>query len=169
MAVPCGFSCVAYNLLMTHCKQSHCGESIMGIGIIGSALNDVFGLSSEALGLWQQRSETIASNIANADTPNYKARDVDFRDALQKASGESSNLQLAAPSEGQIDGGSTTTSTDDLKYRVPLQPSMDGNTVDAQTEQSAFASNMVHYQASLSFINSSIQTLRLAINGGGQS
>jgi flagellar basal-body rod protein FlgB len=140
----------------------------MGIGIIGSALEDVFGLSSQALGLWQQRSETIASNIANADTPNYKARDVDFRDALQKASGESSNLQLAAPSEGQIDA-STTTSTDDLKYRVPTQPSMDGNTVDAQAEQSAFASNMVHYQASLSFINSSIQTLRLAINGGGQS
>jgi flagellar basal-body rod protein FlgB len=140
----------------------------MGIGIIGSALEDVFGLSSQALGLWQQRSETIASNIANADTPNYKARDIDFRDALQKASGESSNLQLATPSEGQIDA-STTTSTDDLKYRVPTQPSMDGNTVDAQAEQSAFASNMVHYQASLSFINSSIQTLRLAINGGGQS
>ncbi|RUL63002.1 flagellar basal body rod protein FlgB [Dyella dinghuensis] len=140
----------------------------MGIGIIGSALEDVFGLSSQALGLWQQRSETIASNIANADTPNYKARDVDFREALQKASGESSNLQLATPSEGQIDS-STTTSTDDLKYRVPTQPSMDGNTVDAQAEQSAFASNMVHYQASLSFINSSIQTLRLAINGGGQS
>jgi flagellar basal-body rod protein FlgB len=140
----------------------------MGIGIIGSALEDVFGLSSQALGLWQQRSETIASNIANADTPNYKARDVDFREALQKASGEPSNLQLAAPSEGQIDS-STTTSTDDLKYRVPTQPSMDGNTVDAQAEQSAFASNMVHYQASLSFINSSIQTLRLAINGGGQS
>jgi flagellar basal-body rod protein FlgB len=140
----------------------------MGIGIIGSALEDVFGLSSQALGLWQQRSETIASNIANADTPNYKARDIDFRDALQKASGESSSLQLAAPSEGQIDS-STTTSTDDLKYRVPTQPSMDGNTVDAQAEQSAFASNMVHYQASLSFINSSIQTLRLAINGGGQS
>jgi flagellar basal-body rod protein FlgB len=140
----------------------------MGIGLIGTALNDLFGLSGQALGLWQQRSETIASNIANADTPNYKAQDVDFRDALQKASGQSTNLQMAAPSEGQI-GAGTTTSTDDLKYRVPLQPSMDGNTVDAQVEQSAFASNMVHYQASLSFINSSIQTMRLAINGGGQS
>jgi flagellar basal-body rod protein FlgB len=140
----------------------------MGIGIIGSALNDVFGLSSEALGLWQKRSETIASNIANADTPNYKAQDIDFRDALQKASGDSSDLQLAASSEGQSEG-SNTTSTDDLKYRVPLQPSMDGNTVDSQVEQSAFAGNMVHYQASLSFINSTIQTLRLAINGGGQS
>jgi len=167
MAVPRGFFCVAYNLLMTLCKQ-YCGEFIMGIGLIGSALDDVFGLSGQALGLWQQRSETIASNIANADTPNYKAQDVDFRSVLQKASGDSTNLQLAAPTEGQIDPGSTT-STDDLKYRVPLQPSMDGNTVDSQVEQSAFASNMVHYQASLSFINSTIQTLRLAINGGGQS
>jgi flagellar basal-body rod protein FlgB len=139
------------------------------MGIVSTVLDNVFGLSGQALGLWQQRSETIASNIANADTPNYKARDVDFRSALQQASGDSTNLQLAAPSEGQIGGDSTTTSTDDLKYRVPLQPSMDGNTVDTQVEQSQFASNMVHYQASLSFINSSIQSLRLAINGGGQS
>ncbi|RDS81875.1 flagellar basal body rod protein FlgB [Dyella psychrodurans] len=138
------------------------------MGIVSTVLDNVFGLSGQALGLWQQRSETIASNIANADTPNYKARDVDFRSALQQASGDSTNLQLATPSEGQI-SDSSTTSTDDLKYRVPLQPSMDGNTVDTQVEQSQFASNMVHYQASLSFINSSIQTLRLAINGGGQS
>ena len=138
------------------------------MGIVSTVLDNVFGLSGQALGLWQQRSETIASNIANADTPNYKARDVDFRSALQQAGGDSTNLQLATPSEGQI-GDSSTTSTDDLKYRVPLQPSMDGNTVDTQVEQSQFASNMVHYQASLSFINSSIQSLRLAINGGGQS
>jgi flagellar basal-body rod protein FlgB len=142
------------------------GNSIMSI--ISTALSDVFGLSGQALGLWQQRSETIASNIANADTPNYKARDIDFRSALQQASGDSSNLQMATPTEGQIDSSSTS-SSDDVKYRVPLQPSMDGNTVDTQVEQSQFASNMVHYQASLSFINSSIQTLRLAINGGGQS
>jgi flagellar basal-body rod protein FlgB len=139
------------------------------MGIVSTVLDNVFGLSGQALGLWQQRSETIASNIANADTPNYKARDVDFRSALQQASGDSPNLQLAAPSEGQIGGDASTVSTDDVKYRVPLQPSMDGNTVDTQVEQSQFASNMVHYQASLSFINSSIQSLRLAINGGGQS
>ena len=130
-------------------------------------LDNVFGLSSKALELWQNRSEVLASNIANADTPNYQARDIDFRQALQQASGESSDLQLSTPSEGQIDA--TSQSTEQLKYRVPLQPSMDGNTVDTQVEQASFASNMVHYQASLSFINSTIQTLRLAINGGGQS
>ncbi|GLQ47356.1 flagellar basal body rod protein FlgB [Dyella lipolytica] len=131
-----------------------------------NTLDNVFGLSGQALEVWQRRSEVIASNIANADTPNYQARDLDFRQVLQQASGDSSNLALSTPSAGQVDP--MTQSTDQLKYRVPLQPSMDGNTVDTQVEQSSFAGNMVHYQASLSFINSAIQTLRLAINGGGQ-
>lgn len=134
---------------------------------MSNTLDNVFGLSGQALDVWQRRSEVIASNIANADTPNYQARDVDFRQVLQQASGEpSSNLELSAPSPGQIT--TTSQSADQLKYRVPLQPSMDGNTVDTQVEQASFASNMVHYQASLSFINSTIQSLRLAINGGGQ-
>jgi flagellar basal-body rod protein FlgB len=126
--------------------------------------DNVFGLNAPALALWQRRSEVIASNLANADTPGYQARDVDFRAALQQVSGESGQLAMSAPTAGQIDA--TSTSTDDLKYRVPMQPSMDGNTVDTQVEQSAFAANTVHYQASLSFINATIQTLRLAITGG---
>ena len=134
---------------------------------MSNLLDNVFGLSSQALDVWQRRSEAIASNIANADTPNYQARDVDFRHVLQQASGgDAQTLEPSAPTSGQID--TTAQSADALKYRVPLQPSLDGNTVDAQVEQSAFASNMVHYQASLSFINSTIQQLRLAINGGGQ-
>jgi flagellar basal-body rod protein FlgB len=133
-----------------------------------NTLDNVFGLSSQALEVWQRRSEVIASNLANADTPNYQARDVDFRQVLQQASGDaSSSLELSTPTQGQINP--TAQSAEQLKYRVPLQPSMDGNTVDSQVEQSAYASNVVHYQASLSFINSAIQTLRLAINGGGQS
>jgi flagellar basal-body rod protein FlgB len=135
---------------------------------MSNTLDNVFGLSGQALDVWQRRSEVIASNIANADTPNYQARDIDFRQVLQQAGGgPSPTLEMSTPSPGQIDDAAQ--SADALKYRVPLQPSMDGNTVDAQVEQSAFASNMVHYQASLSFINSTIQTLRLAINGGGQS
>ncbi|GLQ93831.1 flagellar basal body rod protein FlgB [Dyella acidisoli] len=136
---------------------------------MSNILDNVFGLSSQALDVWQHRSEVIASNIANADTPNYQARDVDFRQVLQQASGntDGSMLELSTPTSGQIN--TATQSADALKYRVPLQPTLDGNTVDAQVEQSAFASNMVHYQASLSFINSTIQELRLAINGGGQN
>jgi flagellar basal-body rod protein FlgB len=145
-------------------------QAVIGRGgeFMSNLLDNVFGLSGQALDVWQRRSEVIASNIANADTPDYKARDVDFRQVLQQASGEpSQSLALSTPTPGQMT--STSESADSLKYRAPLQPSMDGNTVDAQVEQSAFASNMVHYQASLSFINSTIQQLRLAINGGGQS
>ena len=126
--------------------------------------DSVFGLNAPALALWQRRSEVIASNLANADTPGYQARDVDFRSALQQASGESNQLELSTPTAGQIQPGSSD--ADQLKYRTPMQPSMDGNTVDTQVEQAAFAANTVHYQASLSFINGSIQTLRLAITGG---
>ena len=126
--------------------------------------DSVFGLNAPALALWQRRSEVIASNLANADTPGYQARDVDFRSALQQASGESNQLELSTPTAGQIQA--TSSDADQLKYRTPMQPSMDGNTVDTQVEQAAFAANTVHYQASLSFINGSIQTLRLAITGG---
>lgn len=126
----------------------------------------IFGLNEQALGLWQRRSEVIASNLANADTPGYQARDIDFRAAMQQASGESGHLAMATPTAGQISASSSGAGGAELEYRVPMQPSMDGNTVDTQVEQSAFAANTVHYQASLSFINSTIQTLRLAINGG---
>lgn len=128
-------------------------------------IDSVFGLNAPALALWQRRSEVIASNLANADTPGYQARDVDFRSALQQASGQSTQLELSTPTAGQI-GAAGSSDADQLKYRTPMQPSMDGNTVDTQVEQAAFAANTVHYQASLSFINGTIQTLRLAITGG---
>ena len=126
--------------------------------------DSVFGLNAPALALWQRRSEVLASNLANADTPGYQARDVDFRAALKQVDGASGQLAMNTPTAGQMDANSA--SADELKYRVPMQPSMDGNTVDTQVEQAAFASNTVHYQASLSFINATIQRLRLAITGG---
>jgi flagellar basal-body rod protein FlgB len=131
---------------------------------VTNTTDSVFGLNAQALALWQRRSEVIASNLANADTPGYQARDVDFRSALQQASAESAQLALSTPTAGQI--GAAGSDADQLKYRVPMQPSMDGNTVDTQVEQAAFAANTVHYQASLSFINGTIQTMRLAITGG---
>lgn len=128
----------------------------------------LFGIHARALGVWQQRSETIAANLANADTPDYKARDVDFRKALVAAGNSDDNLQLATPSAGQIGADGTTANGDaPLAWRVPLQPSMDGNTVDPQVEQAAYAANSVHYQASLTFINAQISMLRTAITGGG--
>jgi flagellar basal-body rod protein FlgB len=128
-----------------------------------SQINDnLFGLHTQALGLWQKRAEVLSGNLANADTPDYLARDVDFRAALTQASGN--KLALNAPTAGQIDPNAGA--GEQLAYRVPTQPSMDGNTVDTQVEQAQFAGNTVHYQASLSFITAQIHMLRTAITEG---
>jgi flagellar basal-body rod protein FlgB len=129
-----------------------------------TAPTDLFGIHTQALALWQRRAEVLSANLANADTPSYQARDIDFRAALGAADAGAS-LPLAAPTQGQIDTSSPN-SAQALKYRVPMQPSLDGNTVDAETEQSAFAENSVRYQASLTFINAQIRQLRTAITGG---
>ena len=128
-------------------------------------IDNLFGMHTGALALWQRRTEVLASNLANADTPGYLARDVDFRKALAAAGGNGDgSLPLAAPTQGQIDPVAQARET--LSYRVPTQPSMDGNTVDAQQEQAAFAANSVHYQASMAFITAQIRMLRTAITGG---
>jgi len=122
---------------------------------------DLFGIHTQALALWQRRAEVLSTNLANADTPNYQARDIDFRAALGAA--DAGSLPLEATSAGHI--ANSAGGADALKYRVPMQPSLDGNTVDAETEQAAFAENSVRYQASLTFITAQIRTLRTAITG----
>ncbi len=121
--------------------------------------DNLFGIHTQALDLWQRRSQVLASNLANADTPGYLARDVDFRKALSAADG---SLKLEAPTAGQIDPSAQAASK--LAYRNPTQPSMDGNTVDEQVEQANFAANAVHYQASLAFITAQIRMLRTAVS-----
>ncbi len=126
--------------------------------------DNLFGIHTKALDVWQRRTEVLANNLANADTPGYLARDVDFRKALAAASGHADGLMLKTDAPGQINPAGQAAEA--LAYRVPTQPSMDGNTVDGQVEQAAFAANGVHYQASLSFITAQIRMLRTAISGG---
>jgi flagellar basal-body rod protein FlgB len=134
--------------------------------------DNLFGIHTQALDLWQRRSEVLANNLANADTPGYLARDVDFRKVLTAAGGPptastADSLPLQTTGPGQMGAaGAATAGATALAYRVPTQPSMDGNTVDAQVEQAAFAANGVHYQASLSFITAQIRMLRTAITEG---
>jgi len=123
-------------------------------------------LNARALGIANQRLEVLADNVANADTPGYKARDIDFRSAMQSA-GSGGSLGLSETSKGhmQLDGiGGPNTATP--MYRVPDQPSLDGNTVDSQRENAAIAETSVRYQASLTFLSAQIRSLREAINGG---
>ena len=137
-------------------------------------INTQFDLHTRALGLANQRLELLADNVANADTPNYKARDIDFRAAMESAG------QGGGQSGGGLGGDlpMTTTRADHIQiagagpntttplYRVPEQPSLDGNTVDSQKENAAIADTSVRYQATLTFLSSRIRELREAIGGG---
>jgi flagellar basal-body rod protein FlgB len=108
------------------------------------------------------RNEVLSSNIANADTPNYKARDIDFGTALREASG---GLAMQRTNALHRAAGGSVSAPADVKYRVPTQPTLDGNTVETDVEQAAFAENALMYRASLQFINGQIRTLRYAIRG----
>ncbi|RMG31143.1 MAG: flagellar basal body rod protein FlgB [Gammaproteobacteria bacterium] len=118
----------------------------------------------QALALRAQRMELLAGNLANADTPGYKARDIDFRAAMAEARRQT-GIRLATTRPGHLGGGDRQGITPPVRYRVPDSPSLDGNTVDSQREQAAFAENAIQYQATLTFLNGRIDTLRKAIRG----
>ncbi|NIC04333.1 flagellar basal body rod protein FlgB [Billgrantia bachuensis] len=130
-------------------------------------LEAAFNYHQQALGLRQQRHKILASNIANADTPNYKARDIDFASELKKAVDQGrttgSGLSLARTSEGHLPGRAMAAPSQELLYRIPDQPSLDGNTVDMDRERTQFADNTVRYQAALTMMNSRIQGLKNAM------
>ena len=125
-------------------------------------LDDALGIHVKALQLRARRSEILAANLANADTPGYKARDFDFkavlRDELPVAGMAVTHGSHIRDEEGPV--GSSR-----MRYRVPMQPSLDGNSVDTQLEYSSFATNALGYQTTLRFLNGKIQSLLLAIKG----
>ena len=124
---------------------------------------NVFGIHEQALLLQGQRVGILATNLANADTPNYKARDIDFSAVLGKT--DAAPLPLEVTDGAHIMLNDAATPSADLKFRNPYQASLDGNTVEMPVEQAAFAESNVRYQASLGFINLKIAELTLAING----
>jgi flagellar basal-body rod protein FlgB len=121
-------------------------------------------LHAQALKYRAQRNEVLSSNIANADTPNYKARDIEFGAALKNA--QTSNLSMNKTSELHQEAWGTARGGNHAMYRIPTQPALDGNTVESDVEQAAFAENAVHYRASLAFLDGQVRTLRFAIKGG---
>ena len=132
-------------------------------------LDSYLGVHPQALKLSAQRSEVLAANMANADTPNYKARDIDFKSALAASAAGAGKFQMTstgAPHAQTIAVAQASDGSDaQTLYRVPLAPSLDGNTVDAQVEQANFAQNAIRYQASLSFLNGKFRSLMTAITG----
>jgi flagellar basal-body rod protein FlgB len=133
-------------------------------------LGDTLTYHGDALKLRAERQRVLAANIANADTPNFKAMDFDFRAALQNATSGSVGNSSAVASPVRTNARHLSTSTlslpgVDLKYRTPNQLSIDGNSVEMDTERASFAENAVRYEASLRFLNGQIKTLTLAIQG----
>jgi flagellar basal-body rod protein FlgB len=132
------------------------------------SIDSYLGVQQDALKVQSKRMEVLAKNLANVDTPNYKAQDIDFKTALAQAGSPGAALPLATTTANQIGNSATSGDLDTsgaLKYRVPLAPSLDGNTVDAQMEQAAFADNTVRYQATLTFLTGSLKDLMTAITG----
>jgi flagellar basal-body rod protein FlgB len=125
---------------------------------------NIFGIHEQALMVQGQRMGVLAANLANADTPGYKARDIDFAAVLSQNQGDTS-LPLAVTDGVHITLGGSDSSPGELKFRNPYQVSLDGNTVEMPVEQAAFSETNVRYQASLTFINTRISELTLAING----
>lgn len=124
--------------------------------MIGSA----FGVEERALKLCEDRAALLAGNIANSSTPNYKARDFDFQDAMKQVSTEA----LATTSAGHLNSLHNINGQK-ISYRVPMQTSVDENTVDDELERKNFIQNAINYQASLTFAQNTMGNLMHAIRG----
>lgn len=151
------------------------------------ALSGTLDFDAAALRLRAQRTQMLASNLANADTPDYKARDFNFAQALQAATGAQLNSSvqpnggaqsvtgtqaaaLAAPAlaqtnPGHLAGGSGGAGGPTLLYRLPVQSSLDGNTVEPDVERAAFVDNSLRYQEGLKYMTNQIKTMLTAVNG----
>lgn len=130
-------------------------------------LDDALRFHQVALSLRESRQQLLASNIANADTPNYKARDVDFASALRNAlAGTSTALPVVQTSPMHLSGetgGSIMGAP--VMYRRPAQPSADGNTVDMDVERAQFADNALRYEASVKFVSDKLREMLTVIQG----
>jgi flagellar basal-body rod protein FlgB len=129
-------------------------------------LADTLDFQAQALSLRSERQRLIASNIANADTPGYVAREMDFATALRQATGSLAAPPLLAASQpGHLGGVGTAGGATPLNYAVASQTNLDRNSVDMDRERASFADNTVKYEATLRFINGQVRTLLSAITG----
>ncbi|MQQ99465.1 flagellar basal body rod protein FlgB [Glaciimonas soli] len=131
-------------------------------------LDGALRFQQEALNLRARRQEVIASNIAHADTPNFKARDFDFSSTLAQTverGRQAMATSMTITSAGHIQGDQVGHVEADLLYRVPSQSSVDGNTVEMDVERVNFADNALHYEASMTVISGQIKSMLSAIQG----
>jgi len=126
-------------------------------------MDSIFGISEQALSLCEERSSLISSNLANASTPNYKAKDINFQSVLGQMNQENNSGSLLTNEPGHIvDNSSINPAT---MYRIPMQDSLDGNTVDQEIERKNFMQNAVRFEVNLTFVHNRTKELLEAIKG----
>lgn len=128
---------------------------------MGLDLDSYFGIHAKALSLRNQRASQLAMNITNADTPHYKAKDMDFQAALSQAQSSQNQLTISAPNHMSASPEFSLA----LQERKTNHHSLDGNTVDKDQETIEFSRNAMNYQASLTFLDSKIKSMMLALRG----
>lgn len=126
------------------------------------SFDKLIGIHDDALFIRSKRTEILGSNIANSDTPNYKAQDIDFKQALANASTGKSKFNLDRTHNMHIEGSGFSIDGD-IKYRNISQPSVDGNTVDTHVEKAAFAKNSLEYTASLRFLSGKFTAMKTVL------
>jgi flagellar basal-body rod protein FlgB len=131
-------------------------------------LNSYLGIHTQALSLRTQRMTLLSENLSNADTPNYKARDFDFRTVLARAADPTHAITpaLARTNPAHLPaGGAAGEGVAQVKYRIPNAPALDGNTVESDVELAEIGENALRYQATLTFLGDKLATLKSAITG----
>jgi flagellar basal-body rod protein FlgB len=132
-------------------------------------LTDALDFQAQALQLRAERQRLIASNIANADTPGYAARDMDFARALREATGQAQAVTVSATQQRHLAVAGGARAEPQLLYARPAQDNLDHNSVDMDRERAAFADNTVKYEATLRFINAQARTMLDAMKGPNQA
>lgn len=127
------------------------------------SFDSALGVHESALKVRTQRAEVLANNLANVNTPNYKARDIDFREALRAQSEPAAAMQ--STDHRHFSSGGARGEASNTLYRTPGQPSIDGNTVEEQVEHSEYMKNALEFQASFTFLNNRFKGMMTALRG----
>ena len=122
-------------------------------------IDNYLGVHVNAVNVRAKKAKLMAENLANADTPGYKARDLDFRAALSQVQAGTSHSSSNSKTHQAHIKLTNSTDANTVKYRIPMQPALDGNTVETDVEQGKFTENAIRYQASLHFLNKRIKGL----------
>lgn len=125
-------------------------------------INTIFGIHQHTLSLREKRTELLSSNLVNADTPGYKAKDIDFASMVKQMQEEDGRMTTT---NSKHIGHFNTINEFDIKYRIPLQPSLDGNTVETNVENAQFADNAMRYMATVRFIDGKVKGIIAALRG----